>query len=147
MGQSNLTIFYLLTCKTQVSIFLQFNTYSKDTLQIDFEAFAKVHWSEQEIQHVTLIIDFIQPLMNNHDFDPFTEKYDNHSYTQHNRGVPDGMPASITYVKDFAPTYPEYTYDVKHIYADGNVVIFHAHATLKVVPRGNEEKGLNIVAI
>ena len=41
--------------------------------------------------------------------------------------------------------YPEYSYDVKHIYADGDHVVFHSHATLKKEDRGNDRKGMNII--
>ena len=51
----------------------------------------------------------------------------------------------ISYVESFAKRFPEYTYDVKHIYADGDFVTFHSHATLKAAHRSNDRKGLNII--
>lgn len=115
------------------------------TLQINFDSLKKESWSEKEVKNVTMMIDFVQHLMNNHDFDYVSEKFSNQVYTQHNRGIPDGMSALIEYVKDFAKRFPEYTYDVKHIYADGDFVIFHSHATIKAQHRGNDQKGLNII--
>ena len=116
-----------------------------DTLKINFDSLKKNSWSDQEIKNVKLIIDFVQHLMNNHDFDYVSEKFTNQVYLQHNRGIPDGMNGLIKFVKDFAKRYSEYTYDVKHIYADGDFVIFHSHATIKAQHRGNDQKGLNII--
>ena len=116
-----------------------------DIIKIQFDQLKKDSWSEQEVKNVKLIIDFIQHLMNDHDFDYVSEKFGNQAYVQHNRGIQDGMDALINYVKDFAKRFPEYTYDVKHIYADGDFVIFHSHATIKAQHRGNDKKGLNII--
>ncbi|MEX0289163.1 MAG: nuclear transport factor 2 family protein [Flavobacteriaceae bacterium] len=116
-----------------------------EVVKINFDELKKNSWSEKEVNNVKLIIDFIQHLMNNHDFDYVSKTFSNKVYVQHNRGIPDGLDALIKYVKDFTKRYPEYSYDVKHIYADGDFVIFHSHATLKAKHRGNEEKGLNII--
>lgn len=51
----------------------------------------------------------------------------------------------VGFLKEFVEDYPEYSYDVKHIYADGDYVIFHSHATLNKDDRGNDEKGMNII--
>lgn len=115
------------------------------TLKIDFNALKKDSWSDQETQNVKLAIDFIQHLMNDHDFEYVKKNLNNSEYLQHNRNIPDGMDALIEYVQDFAKKYPEYTYDVKHIYADGDFVIFHSQATIKAKHRGNDHKGLNII--
>jgi len=117
------------------------------TIQIRFEDFKKDHWTPQEDKNVQLVIDFIQHLMNDHDFDYVNQTFGHHNYTQHNRSIPDGMSSLVKYVKDFADSNPEYTYDVKHIYADGDFVIFHSHATIRAKHRGNDHKGLNIIDI
>ncbi len=117
------------------------------TIQINFDTLKKASWSEKESTNVKLIIDFIQHLMNNHDFDYVIEKFGNQVYLQHNRGIPDGLDALVEYIKTFAKRYEDYTYDVKHAYADGDFVIFHSHATLKAKDRGNDKKGLNIIDI
>ena len=118
-----------------------------DTIQINFNALKKDNWSEQEVKNVKLVIDFVQNLMNNHNFDYVAETFGNQVYTQHNRSIPDGITALIKYVKDFAKSNPDYTYDVKHIYADGDFVIFHSHATIRANHRGNDQKGLNIIDV
>ncbi len=114
-----------------------------DTLQIEFEKFKKEHWTDQEISNIKLVIGFVQTLMNDHDFDKVLKKYGNPYYKQHNRGIPDGMEALIKYVKDFTKRYPDYCYDVKHIHADGDIVIFHSHITTRKKDRGNDHLGIN----
>jgi len=115
-----------------------------DTLIINFDALKKNSWSEKEVQNVKLVLDFVQHLMNKHDFDYVSKKYMNNAYVQHNRNIPDGLKALVDYVANFAKRYPAYTYDVKHIYADGDYVIFHSHSTINEKHRGNDKKGLNI---
>jgi len=118
-----------------------------EIINISFDRLRKEHWSELETKNVKLVIDFIQYLMNNHDFETVLSKFGNSNYLQHNRSIPDGMEALTRYVADFAKRFPEYTYDVKHVYADNDVVIFHSHATLKAKDRGNDKRGLNIIDI
>jgi len=118
-----------------------------DTIKIEFDALKKDNWSEKEVKNVKLIIDFIQNLMNNHNFDYVSKTFENEVYKQHNRGIPEGMTSLIDYMKGFVKSNPEYTYDVKHIYADGDFVIFHSHATIKAKHRGNDNKGLNVMDI
>ncbi|MGB0525935.1 MAG: nuclear transport factor 2 family protein [Flammeovirgaceae bacterium] len=116
-----------------------------DTLQINYDTLKKDSWSEKEVKNVKLIIDFMQNLMNNHHFDYVREKFSNQQYLQHNRGIPDGMAGLISFVENFAKQFPEYAYDVKHIYADGDYVIFHSQATTKAKHRGNDKEGYNIM--
>ncbi|MCG8620039.1 MAG: nuclear transport factor 2 family protein, partial [Desulfobacterales bacterium] len=67
------------------------------------------------------------------------------SYIQHNRNLPDKIQGLVGFLREFVQDYPDYTYDVKHIYADGDYVTFHSHATLKKEDRGNDQKGMNII--
>lgn len=115
-----------------------------DTIKIDFDKLKKDSWSEGETKNVQLIISFVQQLMNDHNFDNVLKEFGNSYYTQHNRNIPDGMEALVQYVKDFVKRYPDYTYDVKHIYADGDFVIFHSQITTKKKDRGNDHKGINV---
>ncbi|NKB63418.1 MAG: polyketide cyclase [Gammaproteobacteria bacterium] len=116
-----------------------------DKLVIDLQALQKPNWTEQELENATLITDFVQNLMNNHNFSYILERYDNSSYVQHNRNLPDKVTGLVSFLKEFVGDYPDYTYDVKHIYVDGDYVIFHSHATLKKDDRGNDTKGMNII--
>ncbi len=116
-----------------------------DKLNINLESFQKESWSEKELENVKLITDFVQNLMNNHNFEYVLAKYNEDSYTQHNRNLPDGIDGLVGFLQEFVQDYPDYTYEVKHIYADGDYVIFHSHATLKEKDRGNDRKGMNII--
>ena len=51
----------------------------------------------------------------------------------------------VGFLKEFVEDYPDYAYNVKHIYVDGDYVIFHSHATLKKGDRGNDKNGMNII--
>lgn len=116
----------------------------KDTIIIDFESLKKSSWSAQEEANARLITDFVQHLMNYHDFEYVENTYGNDEYVQHNRGIAPGIPGLIETLSGIVKDFPDYTYDVKHIYADGDYVIFHSHATMKKEHRGGEEYGFNI---
>ncbi|WP_419811970.1 nuclear transport factor 2 family protein [Bacterioplanoides sp.] len=118
---------------------------AKDTIQIDLTALQKASWTEQEQQNAAVITDFVQNLMNNHNFEYVLKHYNDSAYTQHNRNLPDKITGLVSFLQEFVADYPEYSYDVKHIYVDGDYVIFHSHATLSKDDRGNDEKGMNII--
>ncbi len=112
---------------------------------INFSELKKNSWTKEEQQNVEIIGDFVQNLMNDHNFDYVLETYNNSSYIQHNRNIPDKIGGLVSFLAEFVEDYPEYSYDVKRIFVDGDFVIFHSHATLKEKHRGNDEKGLNII--
>ncbi len=116
-----------------------------EIIAIDFNKLKKDSWTDQEADNVRLVIDFVQALMNNHNFEAVLDQFGNPHYTQHNRSIADGMEALVNYVKDFTKRFPDYTYDVKHIYADGEFVIFHSHITTRKKDRGNDSKGINVI--
>jgi len=123
------------------SVFAQ----SADKIIIDLPSLQKSNWTEQEAKNAVVITDFVQNLMNNHNFDYVLEHYNDSAYVQHNRNIPNKIEGLVGFLRDFVKDYPEYTYDVKHIYVDGDFVIFHSHATLNAEDRGNDQKGLNII--
>lgn len=116
-----------------------------DTIKININALKKDNWSEQELDKAKLVVDFVQNIMNNHNFDYILKNQGNAPYIQHNRTIPDGIDGVVGTVKQFAKRFPEYAYDVKHIFVDGNYVILHSHATVNKKNRGNDAKGLNII--
>ncbi|MEO1054385.1 MAG: nuclear transport factor 2 family protein [Bacteroidota bacterium] len=115
-----------------------------DTIKISFDTLKKDSWSDEEVKNVSLVIDFVQLLMNDHDFDNVLKKFGNRHYHQHNRSIPDGIDALVKYIKGFSKKFPDYAYDVKHIYADGDYVIFHSQITTNKKDRGNDKKGINV---
>jgi len=114
-------------------------------LSIDLTSLKKASWTEQELENAELVTDFVQHLMNDHDFDYVLERYNDSAYVQHNRNLPDKVTGLVSFLEEFVEEYPDYTYDVKHIYVDGDYVIFHSHATLNKEDRGNDQKGMNII--
>ncbi|MES9969856.1 MAG: nuclear transport factor 2 family protein [Candidatus Thiodiazotropha sp.] len=104
-------------------------------------------WSEQETANVKTISEFVQALMIGHEADKVISQYDNSDYTQHNRNIPDGLTGIADFVRNFAKQFPDFTYDVKKIIADGDYVVFHSHATIKKSHRGNDKKGMNITDV
>jgi predicted SnoaL-like aldol condensation-catalyzing enzyme len=118
-----------------------------ETLKVDLAKLKKSTWSEEESSNAEVIRDFIQHLMNDHNFDYIREKYGNHPYKQHNQSMVDGITGVLEVVSSFAKRYPDYTYDVQHFYVDGPYVTVHSHTTNNRKHRGNPQKGLNIMDI
>ena len=116
----------------------------KNVPQIDYENFTQDHWTEQEKENVKAVIDFFQHLMNEHDFEYTLKNFGGGSYTQHNRAIPNEIEGLVGYVKTMVKRFPEYSFDVKKVYADGDYVILHSHTTMKANQRGNEKKGFII---
>lgn len=115
------------------------------TLQIDLDRFKKSHWTTEELGNARIVSDFVQKLMNDHDFDYVLENYANDSYVQHNRNIADGIEGLVEVVRQFTRRFPDYCYDVKQVLVDGDQVVFHSHATMKRADRGNDRKGFNIM--
>ncbi|BDX04863.1 nuclear transport factor 2 family protein [Planctobacterium marinum] len=120
---------------------------NNDAPIINLHALQKPHWSAEDRKNVNTVADFVQNLMNNHNFDYILKNYNDSAYVQHNRNLPDKITGLVGFLQEFVSDYPGYSYDVKHIYVDGDHVIFHSHATLKEEHRGNDQKGMNIVDI
>lgn len=114
------------------------------TPTIDFESLDQPHWSDAERTNARLVRDFMQMLMNDHNFDGVRATFDNDAYTQHNRTMPDGIGGVVATVEQFVKRFPGYSYDVKSIVASGDKVVFHSHVTMRESHRGNERKGLII---
>lgn len=114
---------------------------------IDLDGLKKDTWTSEEYKNAKMVVDFVQHLMNTHDFDYIRKKYGSHPYRQHNQSMTDGLEGVLKVVSSFAKKYPDYTYEVKHMYVDGPHVTLHSHATNKLSHRGNPKKGLNIMDI
>ncbi len=115
-----------------------------ETLTIELEKLGRPTWSAEEAANVALVADFVRLLMNEHDFDALRDRFGSSTYVQHNHGIADGIEGVIKTVGDLTKRFPDYTYDVKHILVDGDIVVFHSHATLRESHRGNPRRGFNI---
>ena len=102
--------------------------------QIPFVRLKQDHWTDQEAKNATVVVDFFQRLMNDHDFDYVAQTYSVGPDIQHNRAIPPEMSGVIGYV----------SYDVKRIISSGDFVVLHSHVTLKARHRGNDRKGFII---
>jgi len=112
--------------------------------QVLLDHFIQEEWSQTETNNAKIVIDFVQKLMNDHDFDYIEQTYGSHPYVQHNRSMTDGIPGVLGAVKGIVKGNPDYCYDVKRILVSGDYVVFHSHITIKAKDRGNEKKGLVI---
>ena len=115
-----------------------------ETLPIELGALTRPNWTSEEAANAALVADFVRLLMNEHDFDAVRTRYGNDAYVQHNHGIADGIEGLIATLADLTKRFPEYGYDVKSINVDGDIVIFHSHATLRAKHRGDDRKGFNI---
>lgn len=66
------------------------------------------------------------------------------TYIQHNRAIPNHIEGLVGYVKTMVKRFPDYSFDVKKIFADGEYVILHSHTAMNKKNRGNEKKGFII---
>ncbi len=112
--------------------------------RIEIDKHLKDNWTPQETDNVKIVLDFFQRLMNEHDFDYILEKYGNGSYLQHNRAIPDEISGLVGYVKTLTKRFPDYSFDVKRVMADGDFVVLHSHTTMNANHRGDETKGFII---
>ena len=102
-----------------------------ESLKIDLEKLRKDTWTEEEYENAALVLDFVQNIMNDHNFNYVRERFGNHRYKQHNQSMKDGLSGVLKTVSDFTKNYPDFSYDVKHVYVDGGYVTLHSHATAK----------------
>ena len=116
----------------------------KTTPTINASELFRSHWTEQEAENAKIVVDFIQTLMNDHNFDAILKNHSDSAYTQHNKAIPDKIEGLVEYVRGNVKRFPEFSYDVKGILASGDRVIFHSHVTLRAKHRGNEDKGFII---
>ncbi len=112
--------------------------------RIDINKLRKEHWTPQETENVEVVVDFFQHLMNEHNFEYTLSTFGGGTYVQHNRAIPNNITGLVGYVKNMVKRFPEYSFDVKSIYVDGDYVVLHSHTTLKSKHRGNEKKGFII---
>lgn len=111
---------------------------------ITLDGHVQDHWTSEEMANASLVVDFFQKLMNEHDFEYTLRTFGGGSYIQHNRAIPDGIAGLVSYVKTVVARFPQYSFDVKRILSSGDFVVLHSHATLKAAHRGDETRGFII---
>ncbi|MEO0895356.1 MAG: nuclear transport factor 2 family protein [Bacteroidota bacterium] len=115
-----------------------------NSLTIDLANLKKDNWSDQDLNKAEHAVAFVQKIMNDHDFDYVVEHYAHHPYKQHNMSMADGIGGVVQSMRELCAGFPEFSYDVRHIYVDGDYVTLHSHATLTAADRSNPQKGFNI---
>ena len=115
-----------------------------DTPTIELDDLRRPTWLPEEEANVALVADFVQLLMNEHDFEAVRMRHGQSAYVQHNHGIADGIDGVLETIGRLVKRFPDYTYDVKHILVDDDIVTFHSQATLRKSHRGNPRKGFNI---
>ncbi|ALO41950.1 nuclear transport factor 2 family protein [Pseudoalteromonas phenolica] len=113
--------------------------------KIQLNELVKPHWTEDDNQKASLAVKFVQLLMNDHNFDEVLANYGKNGYKQHNQTIADGIEGVISAIRTLTKNAPEFSYDVKNIFVDGNYVILHSHVTLKAKHRNNPKQGFNII--
>ena len=111
---------------------------------VDFSALDKPLWSDEERANVRLVGEFIQMLMNEHDFAAVTERFGHGAYVQHNRSMRDGIPGVVENVQALVKRFPGFSYAVQDVVASGDLVVVHSHSTLREKDRGNQKRGFII---
>ena len=111
---------------------------------MEINSFEKDRWSEQDKQNSKVALEFLNNLMNEHNFELIEKQYEAVKYLQHNRNVKDGISGAIQYFKTLTKRFPDFAYEVKSVLVDGDYVSIHSHATMNRKHRGNERKGFNI---
>jgi len=57
-------------------------------------------------------------------------------YIQHNPIAPDGKDAAVEVLSKALQALPGWSYEFKHAYVDGNIVVLHSHVRMKADDRG-----------
>ncbi|MEM7286205.1 MAG: nuclear transport factor 2 family protein [Actinomycetota bacterium] len=112
---------------------------------IDVDALAGRDWSTDERANADVVAEFVQLLMIDHDLDGVRRRFGSSPYVQHNHSIPDGIEGLLGYIERLVKRFPEYSYDVRRITVDGDVVTFQSHVTMRAKHRGNDRKDLNII--
>ncbi|WP_295891479.1 nuclear transport factor 2 family protein [uncultured Vibrio sp.] len=112
---------------------------------INKTSLVKPHWNQDDVNNAEAVLEFVQLLMNDHNFNAITDRYKGKPYKQHNRNIADNIEGVVKAVGDLVKNAPEFSYDVKQVHVDGEHVILHSHATLKKAHRGDDSQGLNIM--
>lgn len=88
-----------------------------------------------------VVLDFYARALNEADFDAAAKHFGRH-YIQHNPMIDDGIEGFRVFLHGLKTQFLDVRGDIKRVFADGDFVILHVHAT-----RTPEDPGLAIVDI
>jgi len=82
------------------------------------------------------VIAFMDLVFNQKKVKEGFDKYVGDKYIQHNPIAPDGAAAAVEVLGKALVALPGWTYDFKHAYVDGDIVVLHSHVKMKADDRG-----------
>ena len=77
--------------------------------KINIESLNRAHWSAEDKKNVQSVLEFVQLIMNDHDFEEISLRYAGGAYKQHNRNIADGIEGVIKAVGDLVKNAPEFS--------------------------------------
>ena len=93
-------------------------------------------------QNKRAAVEYINLAFNEGKPDEAVERYQGPMYIQHNPMAADGAEPFIGFVKYLKSEFPEFTYEVKRVIGEGDLVAVHGH--LKNTP---DDRGMAVVDI
>jgi predicted SnoaL-like aldol condensation-catalyzing enzyme len=82
------------------------------------------------------VVAFMDMVFNQKKVKEGFDKYVGDKYIQHNPIAPDGKEAAVEVLGKALTALPGWTYDFKHAYVDGDIVVLHSHVKIKAEDRG-----------
>ncbi len=82
------------------------------------------------------VIAFMDMVFNKKQVKEGFDKYVGDKYIQHNPIAPDGKEAAVEVLGKALQALPGWTYEFKHAYVDGDIVVLHSHVRMKADDRG-----------
>jgi predicted SnoaL-like aldol condensation-catalyzing enzyme len=82
------------------------------------------------------VIAFMDMVFNQKKVKEGFDKYVGDKYIQHNPIAPDGKEAAVEVLGKALVALPGWTYEFKHAYVDGDIVVLHSHVRMKPEDRG-----------
>jgi len=82
------------------------------------------------------VIAFMDMVFNQKKVKEGFDKYVGDKYIQHNPIAPDGKEPAVEILGKALQALPGWTYEFKHAYVDGNIVVLHSHVRMKADDRG-----------
>ena len=80
--------------------------------QLQASAFMRPHWTDQERANATAVIEFVQLLMNDHDFDAVLQLCADQHYRQHHRSMADDIGGVVSTLRNLVKSAPDFSYYV-----------------------------------
>ena len=82
------------------------------------------------------VVAFMDMVFNQKKVKEGFDKYVGDKYIQHNPIAPDGKEAAVEVLGKALQALPGWTYEFKHAYVDGDIVVLHSHVRMKADDRG-----------